>query len=197
MTKKKNTDSVNDVVTDTDYEVDADGDEIHPDDYSPTPDSFEEEEGFEFDPQLIPEGIKLVELAPDFIRPDGFLMVPRINKKTGEIFPPNATFAGILHDIIPWKDNRGKERVWFACEATASIPGATLVSRDEKNRETRQPVKKGCRVGISGSGAINALRAKKGHFILLHWTGSKVTVKNGDMWEVKAMVSEAPVVPQG
>lgn len=122
---------------------------------------------FEFDLSLIPEGVNLVDLAPDFVRPEGFLMVPRLNKKTGEIFPMNATFVGILHDIIPWKDNRGKERLWFACEATADIPGTTLIGRDERNRETRAPVMKGTRVGISGSGAINALKKQEGSLRLL------------------------------
>ena len=104
------------------------------------------------------------------------------------------TFVGILHDIIPWKDNRGKERVWFACEATAGVNGAQYTGRDEQNREFKKPVEKGMRIGISGSGAINALKAKKGHFVALHWTGNKVTVKNGDMWEVKAKVSDKPVI---
>ena len=154
------------------------------------------DDDFEFDLNLVPQGVNLVDLAPDFVRPEGFLMVPRLNKKTGEIFPMNATFVGILHDIIPWKDNRGKERLWFACEATADIPGTMLIGRDERNLETRAPVVKGTRVGISGSGAINALKNKKGHFIYLYWTGSKVTVKNGDMWEVRAKVSKEPMVPQ-
>ncbi len=152
------------------------------------------DDDFEFDLNLVPQGVNLVDLAPDFVRPEGFLMVPRLNKKTGEIFPMNATFVGILHDIIEWEDNRKKKRLWFACEATAEIPGAMLVRRDEQNRETRIPVVKGTRVGISGSGAINALKSKKGHFVYLYWTGSKVTVKNGDMWEVKAKVSKEPVV---
>jgi hypothetical protein len=102
--------------------------------------------------------------------------------------------VGILHDIIPWKDNRGKERVWFAFEATATIPDTYYTGRDEKNHEFKRPVEKGMRIGVSGSGAINALRAKKGHFVALHWTGSKVTVKNGDMWVVKAKVSDKPVI---
>jgi len=180
-----------------------DNSEIEPDDDSveANPPILDEgdadfDDDFEFDLNLVPQGVNLVDLAPDFVRPEGFLMVPRLNKKTGEIFPMNTTFVGILHDIIPWKDNRGKERLWFACEATADIPGTQLVGRDEQNRETRAPVLKGTRVGISGSGAINALKSKKGHFVYLYWTGSKVTVKNGDMWEVRAKVSKEPVVPQ-
>jgi hypothetical protein len=151
-------------------------------------------EEFEFDSALIPSGVKLVDLAPDFVRPEGFLMVPRLNKKTGEIYPMTTTFVGILHDIIPWKDNRGKDRVWFAFEATADIAGTYLTGKDEHNKDFVKPVQKGNRVGISGSGAINALKAKKGHFVALHWTGNKVTVKNGDMWEIKAKVSDKPVI---
>ncbi len=154
------------------------------------------DDDFQFDLSLVPKGVELTDLSPDFVRPEGFLMVPRINKKTGEIFPMNTTFVGILHDVIPWKDNRGKERVWFACEATVAIPGVNIVGRDEHDREVRSPVVVGTRVGISGSGAINALRNKKGHFIYLYWTGSKVQVKNGDMWEIKAKVSKEPVIPQ-
>lgn len=154
------------------------------------------EDIFEFDAALLPTGVKLVDLAPDFVRPEGFLMVPRINKKTGEIAPMTTTFAGILHDIVPWVDDRGKQRVWFACEATADIPDSSYTGRDEKNKDFTKPITKGTRIGISGSGAINALKAKKGHFIALHWTGRKVNVKNGDMWEVKARVSEKPVVEQ-
>jgi len=149
---------------------------------------------FEFDANLLPQGVKLVDLAPDFIRPEGFLMVPRLNKKTGEVSPMQTTFVGILHDIIPWKDNRGKERLWFACEATAAVGNAQYTGKDEQDREFKKPVEKGTRVGISGSGAINALKSKKGHFIYLHWTGNKVTVKNGEMWEVKAKVSDKPVI---
>ena len=154
-----------------------------------------EEDSFEFDSSLIPAGLKLIDLAPDFVRPDGFLMVPRLNKKTGEIYPMTTTFVGILHDVIPWKDARGKERVWFALESTSdAVNGAAYTGQDEKGKEFREPVSKGARIGISGSGAINALKGKKGHWVALHWTGNKVKVKNGDMWEVKARVSEFPVI---
>jgi hypothetical protein len=178
--------------TDPGYIVDDDTSQEHPN-LEVEADDLEEEQGFEFDTNLLPAGVKLVDLAPDFIRPEGFLMVPRLNKKTGEVSPMSTTFIGILHDIIPWKDNRGKERVWFACEATAET-GAMFTGLDEKNQEFKKLVVPGIRIGISGSGAINALKAKKGHFIALHWTGSKVTVKNGDMWEVKAKVSDKPVI---
>ncbi len=174
--------------------IEADPDDLEHPELDPQADTDDDEPGFEFDSSLLMEGVTLVDLAPDFVRPEGFLMVPRLNKKTGEISPMSTTFAGILHDIIPWKDNRGKERVWFACEATANVPGAMFTGRDEQNREFKKPVVKGTRVGISGSGAINALKTKKGHFIALHWTGNKVTVKNGDMWEVIARVSEKPVI---
>lgn len=192
MSKKKNDDTI--------AHVDETGEVVLPDDDNnehPNLDieaDIDDDDGFEFDSSLIPEGLKLVDLAPDFVRPEGFLMVPRLNKKTGEIFPMTTTFAGILHDVIPWKDNRGKERVWFACEATTAVPGTQYTGKDEQNREFKKPVQKGDRIGISGSGAINALKAKKGHFVLLHWTGNKVTVKNGDMWEVKAKVSDKPVI---
>jgi hypothetical protein len=69
-----------------------------------------------------------------------------------------------------------------------------ITGKDEQNRDFTKPVLTGARVGVSGSGAINALKGKKGHFVALHWTGNKVTVKNGDMWEVKAKVSEKPVI---
>jgi hypothetical protein len=154
----------------------------------------DETDDFEVDASLIPSDVELEELAPDFIRPEGFLMVPRLNPKTGEISPRNTTFAGILNDIVPWIDNRGKPRVWYSCTATADIPGSMYTGKDEKtNREFRRPIKKGERIGISGSGAINALKTKKGHFIYLHWTGNKVAVKNGNMWEIKAKVSKEPV----
>jgi hypothetical protein len=159
----------------------------------------EPDDDFEFDMSLLPKGIKLVDLTPDYVRPEGFLMVPRINKKTGEILPATATFAGILHDVVEWTDNRGKKRVWFACTAAASFKDCFYTGRDEKNEDKPfvEAVKKEDRIGISGTGAINALRSKKGHFIYLHWTGNKVTVKNGDMWEVKAKVSEEPVIKIG
>ena len=175
---------------------------LHPDDdnVEQTPieseADFDDEEEFEFDASLMPTGVKLVDLAPDFVRPEGFLMVPRVHKKTGEITPDTATFAGILHDVVPWVDNRGKGRVWFACEATADIPNGFYTGKDENNKDFTKTITKGTRIGISGSGAINALKSKKGHFILLHWTGRKVSVKNGEMWEVKAKVSDVPVVEQ-
>lgn len=172
-------DDVNEEVTNP-LEVEADDDDV--------------EDIFVFDAALLPQGVKLVDLAPDFVRPEGFLMVPRINKKTGEIAPMTATFAGILHDIVPWTDARGKARVWFACEATADIPGSSYTGKDENGKDFTKPITKGTRIGISGSGAINALKAKKGHFVALHWTGRKVAVKNGDMWDVRAKVSESPVV---
>jgi hypothetical protein len=153
----------------------------------------ESQPGFEFDESIIPRGVDLVDLAPDFVRPEGFLMVPRLNKKTGEISPMTTTFAGILHDVVPWTDNRRKERVWFACEATAPT-GASFTGQNEEGKEFRKPVIQGTRVGISGSGALNALKTKKGHFIYLHWTGNKVAVKNGEMWEVLARVSSQPVI---
>jgi len=194
MSKKKTGDAT--------IHVDENGEVVLPDDDNiPDPNLDHEADGddwdgddFEFDSSLILQGVKLVALTPDFVRPEGFLMVPRLNKKTGEIFPMTTTFAGILHDIIPWTDNRGKERFWFAFEATAVVPGTQYTGRDEKNKEFKQPVQVGNRIGISGSGAINALKTKKGHFVLLHWTGNKVTVKNGDMWEVKARVSDKPVI---
>jgi len=193
MVRKKGGDVSEEQGTDTTLEPD--------DDTTANPlenevDDDDMEDIFEFDAALLPQGVKLVDLAPDFVRPEGFLMVPRINKKTGEIAPMTTTFAGILHDIVPWVDDRGKQRVWFACEATADIPGSSYTGRDEKNKDFTKPITKGTRIGISGSGAINALKAKKGHFIALHWTGRKVNVKNGDMWEVKARVSEKPVVEQ-
>ena len=194
MSSKKKTGDVSVNVDENGEVVLHDDDTTQNPNLDPTPDDYDDEEGFEFDASLLPAGVKLVDLAPDFIRPDGFLMVPRLNKKTGEIYPMTTTFVGILHDIIPWKDNRGKERVWFACEATAAVAGAQYTGRDEQNREFKKAVEKGIRIGISGSGAINALKGKKGHFIALHWTGNKVTVKNGDMWEVKAKVSDKPVI---
>lgn len=184
---KKNADTF-----DPSASIEADDDTFEHPNLEPTPDIDDEEE-FQFDTSLLPEGVTLVELQPDFVRPEGFLMVPRLNKKTGEISPMTTTFVGILHDIVPWIDNRKKERLWFACEATADV-GAQYTGKDEQNREFKKPVVKGTRVGISGSGAIAALKAKKGHFVYLHWTGNKVTVKNGEMWEVKAKVSEKPVV---
>ena len=178
----------------TNASIEADPDELEHPELDPQADTDDDEPGFEFDSSLLMEGVKLVDLAPDFVRPEGFLMVPRLNKKTGEIRPMETTFAGILHDVIPWKDNRGKERLWFACEATADVPGTMMTGKDEHDKDFVKPVLKGTRVGISGSGAINALKAKKGHFIALHWTGNKVTVKNGDMWEVIARVSDKPVI---
>lgn len=152
-----------------------------------------DDDEFEFDPSLFLEGVELVDLTPDFIRPEGFLMVPRINKKTGEIFPTSTTFAGILKDVIPWKDSRGKERLWFSCIATSNLKNTFYTGQDDKKESFVEVVKKGDCIGISGSGAINALKTKKGHFVLLHWTGSKVPTKNGDMWEVIAKVSKEPV----
>ncbi len=196
MSGKKNRDNDAPNAAETaSFVSDDDTDQGHP----PLPadgpdDDWTDEDDFVFDVNLLPQGVNLVDLAPDFVRPEGFLMVPRLNKTTGEVRPMNATFAGILHDIIPWKDKRGKERLWFACEATADFPGVMYTGRDEENREFTKPVVKGTRVGISGSGAINALKSKKGHFIYLRWTGNKVTVKNGDMWEIKAKVSDKPVV---
>jgi len=195
MSKKKNSlNNESEVSEVTEPEADDDNAESNPELLADGDADFDDD--FEFDLNLVPKGVELTDLSPDFVRPEGFLMVPRLNKKTGEIFPMNTTFVGILHDIIEWEDNRKKKRLWFACEATAEIPGVMLVGRDEHNRETRAPVLKGTRVGISGSGAINVLKAKKGHFIYLYWTGSKVTVKNGDMWEIKAKVSKEPVIQQ-
>lgn len=192
MAGKKKNGAVDDQGTDTGLEAD---DDVNENPLANEADDDDAEE-FVFDAALLPQGVKLVDLAPDFVRPDGFLMLPRINKKTGEISPMTATFAGILHDVVPWTDNRGKQRVWFACEAGADIPGGFYTGVDENEKEFTKPITKGTRIGISGSGAINALKAKKGHYILLHWTGRKVAVKNGDMWEVKAKVSESPVVEQ-
>ena len=158
-----------------------------------TGDDLHDDDEFEFDESLILQGVKLVELTPDFVRPEGFLMVPRVNKKTGEISPAATTFAGILEDVVPWVDNRKKERVWFSCTATADIPGTFYTGKDEEGKPFQKPVRKGDRIGISSSGAINALRSKKGHFILLRWTGNKIDVKNGAMWEIIARVSEKPV----
>lgn len=196
MSKKKAGDTSN-------IHVNENGEPVYDDDSIENPnlevqaDDFEDEEGFQFDPSLLPAGVTLVDLAPDFVRPEGFLMVPRLIKKTGEIKPMTATFVGILHDIIPWKDKRGKERVWFACEATAAVPGQMFTGIEgegEATKEFTKPVIAGTRLGISGTGAILALKSKKGHFIALHWTGNKVTVKNGEMWEIIARVSEKPVI---
>ena len=196
MSSKKNRNVDGQEVTGTELQPDEDTNEGNPLEVEADDDDAEE---FVFDAALLasaPQGVKLVDLAPDFVRPDGFLMVPRINKKTGEIAPMTASFAGILHDVVPWTDSRGKQRVWFACEATADIPNGYYTGIDENEKEFTKPITKGTRIGISGSGAINALKAKKGHFIALHWTGKKVAVKNGDMWDVKAKVSESPVVEQ-
>lgn len=177
--------------TDTDAQsADTDDESVIP----PSTGSDTEDDEYEIDMSLVPKGVEFVELQPDFVRPEGFLMVPRLNKKTGEISPPTATFVGILHDAVPWKDDRGKERFWYACTATADLPDATLTGVDENDEPFTRPIVKGDRVGISSSGAINALKTKKGHAIYLHWTGRQIKVKNGDMWEVKpAMVSKEPV----
>lgn len=197
MSKKKNSpNNESEVTENSELQADDDNAEAHPDLSADIDAEFDDDDDIEFDLSLIPKGVDLVDLSPDFVRPEGFLMVPRINKKTGEIFPMRTTFVGILHDVIEWEDNRKKKRLWFACEATAEIPGTMLIGRDAQNHETRAPVQVGTRVGISGSGAINALKGKKGHFVYLVWTGSKVTVKNGDMWEVKARVSKEPVIQQ-
>lgn len=157
-----------------------------------TDDDVNEDEEFEFDSSLFLEGTELVDLAPDFIRPEGFLMVPRLNKKTGEIFPKSTTFAGILKDVISWKDG-DKERFWFSCIATATIAGTQYTGRNEDKKPFMKPVQKGDCIGISCSGAINALQKKKGHFVLLHWTGAQKPMKKGQMWEVIAKISKDPV----
>lgn len=193
MAGKKKGSGVDGQDSDTGFEVDDDTADGNPLEVEADDDDAEE---FQFDAALLPQGVKLVDLAPDFVRPEGFLMVPRVNKKTGEITPMTATFAGIIHDIVPWIDNRGKPRVWFACEVTADIPNSFYTGKDDNGKDFVKPLLKGTRIGISGSGAINALKAKKGHFAALHWTGLKVSVKNGEMWEVKAKVSEKPVVEQ-
>lgn len=166
-------------------------------DFQEEPGQLEEEdiddEEFEFDASLMLQGVELVDLSPDFIRPVGFLMVPRINNKTGEVSPKTTTFAGILKDVIPWTDNTGKERMWFSCIATSTIPGVQYAGRDDNKVPFTKPVAKGDCVGISGTGAINALKSKKGHFILLHWTGAKVKTKRGAMWQIIAKVSKEPV----
>jgi hypothetical protein len=154
----------------------------------------EPDDDFEFDMSLLPKGIELVDLTPDFVTPEGFLMVPREDKKTGEIFPQTATFAGILHDVVEWSDKRGKKRIWFACTAAAPFDDCHYTGRGDDNKPFVMKVAKDNRIGISGTGAINALKKKKGHFIYLHWTGNKVTVKNGEMWEIKAKVSKEPVI---
>lgn len=163
----------------------------------PTAQLADSDEGdeFEFDMSLVPRQLadKLIDLAPDFVKPEGFLMVPRLNKKTGEIMPQTATFAGILNDVIPWKDARGKERFWMSCTAAANIPGTYYTGKNEDGTTFVNPVAKGECIGISGSGAISALKSKKGHFIYLHWTGNKVPTKNGDMWEILAKVSPEPI----
>lgn len=189
--EKMTADNQNEESTLNDSQFDDEGDVIPPE---MAEGEGEPDDDFQFDLSLLPKGIKLVDLAPDFVRPEGFLMVPRINKKTGEVFPATTTFAGILHDVIEWTDARGKKRVWFACTAAATFPDCHYTGRNEGNEPFTDKVKKEDRIGISSSGAINALRTKKGHFVYLHWTGNKVTVKNGEMWEIKAKVSEEPVV---
>ena len=183
--------------TEMDTEPTPDDDTIHAEQpgtegVSAAPDDDEADE-FEVDASLIPSDVELEDLAPDFVRPEGFLMVPRLNLKTGVISPMSTVFVGVLNDIVPWKDNRGKDRVWYACTATSDLPKTMYTGKDEKGKEFQKPVMKGDRIGISGSGAINALKTKKGHLVYLHWTGNKVAVKNGQMWEVKAKVSKAPL----
>src|SRR5262245_550503 len=124
--KNKNTEPAGD---ETDYNQ-ADDDNPEQPGIDSLVDDDEEEDGFDFG-ALLPQGVEFVDLTPDFVRPEGFLMVPRLNKKTGEIFPMNSTFVGILHDVVPWKDNRGKDRLWFACEATIDIPGVHITGVDE------------------------------------------------------------------
>ncbi len=149
-------------------------------------------EDFEFDSALMLEGIEVVDLSPDFIRPEGFLMIPRLDKKTGEISPQTATFYGILNDVIKWKDKRGKDRFWLSCIATATVADSICVSRPDNDDEEDviKPVEPGDCVGISGTGAIAALRTKKGYFVALHWTGRKIESKNGAMWEIIAQISK-------
>lgn len=194
MTRVKKGSKMSDETSNQDgIESDADETELPPQAQLADLDEGDE---FEFDMSLVPKQIagSLIDLAPDFIRPEGFLMVPRLNRKTGEIMPQTTTFAGILNDVIPWKDARGTERLWFSCTASADIPGAYYTGKNGDGTTFVNPLQKGECVGISGSGAINALKSKKGHFIYLHWTGSKVPTKNGDMWEVKAKISPQPIV---
>jgi hypothetical protein len=191
MKKKNNPESATDNVNyDGPNDVDLDNEELPPANSLPGGDDGDDE--FEFDMSLLPKGVKLVDLAPDFIRPEGFLMVPRLNKKTGEIFPMTATFFGLLNDVVPWKDNRGKERFWYSCTSMANFPDMQYTGRDEQNKAFVKPVQKGDRIGISSSGAIYALKNKKGHYVYLHWTGNKIDTKNGPMWEIKAKVSKKP-----
>jgi hypothetical protein len=190
---KKGTKMSDETSTEDGIESDIDENELPP--QADLSDNDDDDE-FEFDMSLVPRQIagSLIDLAPDFIRPKGFLMVPRLNKKTGEIMPQTSTFAGILNDVVPWKDARGKERLWFSCTAAADIPGVYYTGKNEDGTTFVSPVLKGETIGISGSGAITALKSKKGHFVYLHWTGNKKPTKNGDMWEIKAKVSPEPIV---
>lgn len=138
----------------------------------------------------IPQGMEMGNLRPDFEPIIGFLQRPSKDN------PNPVRFAGILIEAIEFTNERKQKAHWFVMVSTQDQDCFAL-----DNDEGEIPVEKGSRVGISESGAIKALAeknsagqlAKKGHFVILQWTGEKIATKNGDMWEVLAQVSTKPV----
>jgi hypothetical protein len=134
--------------------------------------------------------MEMEDLRPDFEPVKGFVVVPRFNKLTMKVEPATADFAGVVTEVVNYEDDRGKPRFFVTCVSLADQPHAAYWDGENK-REV--PIKKGDRVGVSGTGAISALKDKKGHYAVMHWTGTKKETKNGEMWEVNTKVSKAPV----
>lgn len=116
----------------------------------------------------------------------GFLKKPHKNNVTP------VDFVGILRDVVPFKDDRGKDTEFYVFVSTSDQPKTFYVTEDDETL----PVKKGDRIGVSGSGAIKGLKDKKNHVAILHYTGEKISTKNGDMWVVDTKISKTPLAPE-
>jgi len=135
-------------------------------------------------------GFEFEDARPPMMQIDGFLRRPHKDR------PEPTQYIGVLRKTVDYKDERGKEQFFLIFETLTDQPESKYET--QANETTGQAegeiltVAKGLMLGVSGSGAIKAVREKVNHIVRLVYTGKKVTTKNGDMWEVDAKVSTKP-----
>jgi hypothetical protein len=142
------------------------------------------------DTYKVPAGVKLRRPAKRGVA--GFLVRPTTDD------PSPVTFTGKFLAVTEKPKKKGRKVEYWATIQALNDQPALIQSTDQKTGEqTERTVKAGDMVGVTISGAIHHMATSKslGHFVVLEYTGKKISMGDDreDMWEVDYQESDEPL----
>ena len=143
----------------------------------------------------LPGDLTMGELRPDFEDISGFVRQPH---KDDEEEIPRA-FNGVLRSIVPSK--KANRAAWGVFEVFEDQPECEVI--DDENESTSASA--GMFVGVTIKGALKTLLDKTDdgdfkyldRYCRIRWTGKKIEVPTGEMYEAKCLISKETVPRTG